>query len=236
MFNSFKRGMQDGMPIALGYLPVSFTFGMMAVSQGMPPWFAVLISMVNLTSAGQFAGLPLILSAASPLEMAMTEFIINLRYSLMSLSLTQKVHPSVSRKQKLLMSFGVTDEIFAVASNEKEVSISFFSGLSVIPYIGWAMGTLLGALIGGFLPEVLMNALTIAIYAMFIAIVTPKAKSEKNVLFAVIISIILSCAFYYLPVLNTVSSGLTVSICAILAAVLAAIFFPIKTEGGNENG
>lgn len=233
--NSFLKGLKSGIPIGLGYLSVSFTFGIMAISIGFTWWQALIISITTVTSAGQFSGINTMIIPGQYIEMLISQFTINIRYSFMSVSLSQKVNGKFKGIYRWILGFFMTDEIFAVASNEEEVSISFFSGLSVIPYVGWALGTLLGALIGGFLPEVLMNALTIAIYAMFIAIVTPKAKSEKNVLFAVIISVILSCVFYYLPVLNTISSGLTVSICAILAAVLAAIFFPIKAEGDNEN-
>ena len=234
--NSFLRGLKSGIPIGLGYLSVSFTFGLMAISIGFTWWQALLISMTTVTSAGQFSGINTMIVPGQYIEMLISQFTINVRYSFMSVSLSQKTDKKFKGIYRFLLGFFMTDEIFAVASAEDKVKRSFFFGLSVIPYIGWSLGTLSGALIGAFLPEVLMNALTIALYAMFIAIVTPKAKSEKNVLFAVIISVILSCAFYYLPILNTVSSGLTVSICAILAAVLAAVFFPIKTEGENENG
>ena len=232
MFNNFKRGLQDGMPIALGYLPVSFTFGMMAVSQGMPPWFAILISMVNLTSAGQFAGLPLILSAASPIEMAITEFIINLRYSLMSLSLTQKVHPSVSRRKKLLMSFGVTDEVFAVASVRPDlIGAKYFYGLMLTPYLGWTLGTIGGALLGSVLPDLLSSSLSIAIYGMFIAIILPEMRAQLSVSIVVAMSAILSCLFHWVPALSGVSSGFVIIICAVLASAVGALLFPVEEEG-----
>ena len=234
--NSFLRGLKSGIPIGLGYLSVSFTFGLMAISAGFTWWQALLISMTTVTSAGQFSGINTMIVPGQYIEMLISQFTINVRYSFMSVSLSQKTDKKFKGIYRFLLGLFMTDEIFAVASAEDKVKRSFFFGLSVIPYIGWSLGTLSGALIGAFLPEVLMNALTIALYAMFIAIVTPPAKQHKNVLFAVIISVILSCAFYYLPILNSVSSGLTVSICAILAAVLAAVFFPIKTEGENENG
>ena len=234
--NSFFRGLKSGIPIGLGYLSVSFTFGIMAVSIGFTWWQALIISMTTVTSAGQFSGINTMVFPGQYIEMLISQLTINVRYSFMSVSLSQKTDSKFKGIYRWLLGFFMTDEIFAVASAEKEVRRSFFFGLSVIPYLGWSLGTLMGALIGSFLPEVLMNSLTIAIYAMFIAIVTPKAKTEKNVLFAVLISVVLSCAFYYLPLLNSISSGLTVSICAILAAVIAALFFPIKSEGSENNG
>lgn len=234
--NSFFRGLKSGIPIGLGYLSVSFTFGIMAVSIGFSWWQALIISMTTVTSAGQFSGINTMVFPGQYIEMLISQLTINVRYSFMSVSLSQKTDSKFKGIYRWLLGFFMTDEIFAVASAEKEVRRSFFFGLSIIPYLGWSLGTLMGALIGSFLPEVLMNSLTIAIYAMFIAIVTPKAKTEKNVLFAVLISVVLSCAFYYLPLLNSISSGLSVSICAILAAVIAALFFPIKSEGSENNG
>ena len=116
--NSFKIGLKDGLPIALGYLSVSFTFGMMAVEGGLPVFTAVLISMTNLTSAGQFAGLDLILAGGAYLEMALTQLVINIRYALMSVSLSQKLHKSVNLLDRFLIAFSNTDEIFAVASGQ----------------------------------------------------------------------------------------------------------------------
>lgn len=178
--NSFSRGVRDGIPIALGYISVSFTFGMMAVSQGLPVWFAVAVSMTNLTSAGQFAGLSLIVSGASLLEMALTQLTINLRYALMSLSLTQKLDSSVTLADRFWISFGNTDEIFAVASGQNgPVGKKYFLGLMSTPYCGWALGTLLGAAAGNILPSPVRDALGIAIYGMFLAIIVP-ARAGKT--------------------------------------------------------
>lgn len=231
MFDNFKRGLKDGMPIALGYLPVSFTFGMMAVSQGMPAWFAIAVSMVNLTSAGQFAALPLIFSAASALEMAATQFIINMRYALMSLSLTQKVDPSVKFRSRLLMSFGITDEVFAVASvRSGTVGSRYFYGLMLTPYLGWALGTALGAMLGSILPPILSDSLSIAIYGMFIAIILPEMRAKLSVSAVVAIAAALACAFRFIPALSGVSSGFVIIICAVVAAALGAVFFPVEEE------
>ena len=114
--NKIKAGIRDGIPIGLGYFSVSFTFGMLAVKSGISPFHAVLISLLNLTSAGQFAGLTVIVSGASLLEMALTQLVINIRYALMSVSLSQKLDESVKVRQRLLIAYGNTDEIFAVAS------------------------------------------------------------------------------------------------------------------------
>ena len=233
--NSFSRGVRDGIPIALGYVSVSFTFGMMAVSQGLPVWFAVAVSMTNLTSAGQFAGLSLIVSGASLLEMALTQLTINLRYALMSLSLTQKLDPSVTPADRLWISFGNTDEIFAVASGQNgSVGKRYFLGLMSTPYCGWALGTLLGAAAGNILPSSVRDALGIAIYGMFLAIIVPAAREKRPVLAVVVTAVVLSCAFYWMPGLNRVSSGFVIIICALAAAGLGAWRFPVEEDGENK--
>ena len=232
--NSFSQGVKDGIPIGLGYLSVAFTFGMMAVSRGMPFWSALVISASNVTSAGQFAGLTLIFSGGSYFEMALTQFIINIRYALMSLSISQKMHSSVTVLDRLLFAFCNTDEVFAVASaKDGELCRRYLFGLILMPYAGWTLGTLIGGAAGSLLPDVVRSALGIAIYGMFIAIVIPPAKKNKSVLIVVSIAVALSCALRYLPALRGISSGFAIIICALVASAVGAYFFPIadKKEG-----
>ncbi len=229
--NSFKKGLKDGLPIGLGYFSVSFTFGMMAVSAGIPVWAAVLISMTNLTSAGQFAGLSIIAGAGSLVEMAMTQLVINARYSLMSLTLSQKMEKRFSIPKRLIAAFSNTDEIFAVAVNQgKEIGAKYYSGLSIIPYAGWTLGTLFGAVAGGFIPPVVNDALGLAIYAMFIAIIIPPAKKSAPIRLVIFAAVILSCLFYFVPFLKNVSSGFSIIICAVAASIIAAIVNPVNDD------
>ncbi len=231
MLQKFLKGMKDGIPIALGYLSVSFTFGMKAVSDGLFWWQALLISMTNLTSAGQFAGLSVMAGAGSLVEIACTQLVINMRYALMSLSLTQKVDKSFSRLKRWLCGFGMTDEIFAVASGKlHSVTAGYMAGLIVTPFVGWSLGTLLGAVAGNILPATVQSALSVAIYGMFIAIFVPPMKKAKPVAIVVAIGAILSCAFRFLPVIKEVSSGFAIIICAVVAAGLGAFLFPISDE------
>lgn len=234
--NSFRKGLKDGIPIALGYLSVSFTFGMAAVSGGLPVSVAVAISMTNLTSAGQFAGLDLIFSAGSLFEMALTQFVINLRYSLMSVSLSQKLHKSVNLLDRLLIAFGNTDEIFAVAmGNPQEVGKKYMCGLILTPYFGWALGTLIGAAASSLLPEIIRSALGIAIYGMFLAIIVPPMKHSRAVTAVIAIAVILSCLFKFVPFLSSVSGGFVIIICAVIAAAVGAVIKPVE-ESEAQNG
>lgn len=235
--NSFKTGLSDGVPIALGYLSVSFTFGIMASAGKLPVVIAVLISMTNLTSAGQFAGLNLILGGGSLVEMALTQLVINLRYALMSISLSQKMHKSVTLPDRFLIAFGNTDEIFAVASAKPgEVGKKYMLGLILLPFFGWSGGTLLGAAAGNILPESLTSALGIAIYGMFLAIFIPAMRRSRPITVVVLVSVALSCAFAYLPGLKNVSSGFVIILCALAASAVGALIAPVgQTDAPEES-
>ena len=240
---NFFRGMKAGIPIALGYLSVSFTFGIIAVSYGFTWWEAVIISMTTVTSAGQFSGIQTMRLPGQYLDMIISQFTINVRYSFMSVSLTQKVDKKFSGIWRWIFGFFMTDEIFAVAASEKSVSRGFFAGLSSLPWVGWALGTLLGAILGNVLPPRIMSALGIAIYGMFVAIVVPEMtkctvkpfKHLSAVTIIVLIAAVLSTLFKYMPVMNKVSSGIAISICAVAAAALGAILFPLNDSAAEAS-
>ena len=231
----FIKGLKGGFPIFLGYLPVSFTFGFMAVSGGFPVWLAVLMSLTNLTSAGQFAGTNLIIAGVSYIEISMTTFVINLRYMLMSLALSQKINRKIPVWKRLIFSFGITDETFVVASTQGEnISASYMLGLITLPFIGWAVGTFLGGSISGILPVKLQNAMGIGLYAMFIAIVIPVARESKQVLLIVILAIIVTCILKYVPIFAFISSGFRIIIATVIAAGIGAFLFPKTYEEEGE--
>ena len=229
--NSFIKGLIDGLPICFGYLSVAFAFGIFAVENGLTALEAVLISMTNVTSAGQLAAVPIIMGAGSFIELAVAQLVINLRYALMSVSLSQKLGKSVRSFDRFVIAFVNTDEVFGVASGQKEnVGRNYLYGLILTPYIGWSAGTAIGALAGNILPDSVTSALGIAIYGMFIAIVVPPAKKEKTVAAVSLIAIALGCAFRFIPMLSAVPSGFVIIICAALASALLAITAPVKTE------
>ncbi|MFR8004014.1 MAG: AzlC family ABC transporter permease [Hydrogeniiclostridium sp.] len=229
--NSFSEGFRHGIPIGLGYFSVSIAFGIKAVSGGLTPFEAVLISLTNLTSAGQFAGITVIAAGASLLEMALTQLVVNLRYALMSLSLSQKLHESVGTLKRCVIAFGNTDEIFAVASSQKgSLGLQYMLGLMTAPIFGWSLGTLTGAVADTLLPDFIRSALGIALYGMFIAIVVPPMKKQGSVRAVVTVSLVISTVFYYIPGLSSLSPGFVIIICTLAAAGLAAFLFPLPEE------
>jgi predicted branched-subunit amino acid permease len=238
---TFKEGLKDGIPIGLGYLSVSFGIGIAAVAAGLSPLIALIISMTNETSAGQKAGLDLITEclplAEGIITMILSQLIINLRYSLMGISLSQRLDGSFTTPWRMLLSFSITDEIFAVASTKGEkVGVKYFAGLSTIPYVGWSLGTLLGALAGTLLPDMVRGCLGLMLFGMFIAIIIPPARRERGVLFAVCLAVALSCVFYFVPLFDFLSDGLALIISAVIAAVVAALVFPVPAPEDKEVG
>ncbi len=233
---NYKKGVKDGLPIGLGYLSVSIAFGVQASILGVPVILSILISMTNLTSAGQLAGLPIIASAgtgvflALVLEMVLAQLVINARYFLMSLTLSQKLDKSFSLGKRFLCAFFVTDEIFAVGASHPKINVKYMLGLATLPYIGWALGTTIGALAGAFLPEFITNSLGIALYAMFIAIIVPPMVKSRGVMLAVILSAGICSALYFIPVINAIPQGFMIIISAVVSAVIVALVFPVKEE------
>ena len=233
---SFKKGIKDGIPIGLGYLAVSFTFGMMSVSSGLSIWQAVLISLTNLTSAGQFAGLDIIVAGGSYWEMALTQLVINLRYCLMSFSLSQKMRRDEPWAHRYLVAFGITDEIFGVsASQEGKVSAFYNYGAMCMAIPGWTLGTLLGAISGSLLPDFIMSALGVAIYGMFLAVIILPAKKNKAVLLVVVAAMAVSTLFAVVPGLNKISSGFVIIITTLVTAGGAAYLCPVKEDEVHES-
>lgn len=225
----FLKGIAAGVPIGLGYFAVSVGIGVAAVSAGLNVITALLISMTNLTSAGQVAGISLIAAGGSLIEMALTQAVINLRYSLMGITLSQKLDSSFTTPHRLILSAFITDEIFGVASTQLSVNVRYMYGLATVPYIGWAAGTFVGAAAGSVLPPSVVAALGLAIYGMFTAIVVPAMKRDRGVTVSVIAAAALSTAIHFVPALKFISYGFAVIISSVAAAAVSA-YFSVRGE------
>jgi len=236
--NEFINGIKDGVPICLGYFSVSMAFGISAVMSGLPAWSAVLISLTNLTSAGQFAGVNIMISAGRLIEIALTTLIINMRYFLMSLSVSQKIDEKMTLAQRFAVSFGITDEIFAVSMrHNRPLTFMYMTGLILTPLIGWTGGSAVGAFATSVMPPILSSSMGIALYGMFIAIIIPPARDSGQVLTAVLIAVAASALFAFVPILNTLSAGWTIIIITVLVSGICATLFPVteQEEGGDAS-
>ena len=227
----FLNGCRRSLPIALGYFPVSFSFGVFVASSGLPLGLATLISITNLTSSGQFAGVSLMLVQASYMETVLTLLMINARYFLMSLSLSQKIDQKMSTLERMVISFGITDETFSLASLEqKTLSFPFMSGFILIPIIGWTSGTLAGETLTNLLPASLQNAMGLALYGMFLAIIIPASSKSRAIGEVVLLAAILSTLMYVTPLFQELSSGFQLIIATLLAALYGAWHYPIEEK------
>lgn len=227
----YRKGMKDGIPVALGYFVVSITIGIAARTANLTPAQATVMSLTNLTSAGQFASFAVIAAGAPYVEMVISQLVINLRYCLMSCALSQKVDPSLPFYHRLIMSFGITDEIFGLSiSQNGRLNPWYTYGAMGVAIPGWTLGTLLGILSTGMMPQKLLSAMNMALYGMFIAIFMPAARENKILLPIIFLSMVLSAGFHRLPWFNFISSGMKIIILTLVISMGAALLFPVKEE------
>ena len=248
----FTKGIKDGLPIALGYVPVAFAYAVGAVDRGFPLWFPILISASNFTGTGQFAGTNLIAAGASLAVLFATMLVINIRYTLMSLSLAQKMGTGFPLWQRALLAFGVTDENYAVAMRQpRKLTFAYLAGLMSCSFAGWVGGTaagagasaLIGQFVGGEWYGILTGALGIALYAMFVAIILPPSRDDKRVLLLVVLSVGASCLFAFVPALAALPEGVDIIVCSVVCTSVLSLLFPRREEGeapaqngGGEKG
>ena len=230
---TFPKGLIDGIPIALGYLSVSFGFGIVATNAGLSVLAALGISMSNLTSAGQAAGVGIIAAGGTSLEMLLTQLVINMRYALMGITLSQKLDDSFTTPRRMIAAFGITDEIFALAASKPgTITPKYMYGLIVLPFIGWSLGTFLGAVASTMLPAMISSAMGIVLYAMFFALIIPPARKDYHILVVIMIAVGLSILFSNL--FFGISSGFVIIISAVVASALGAVLYPMNFDDEEE--
>ena len=228
---NYRRGLIDGIPIALGYFAVSFTLGIRGGDVGLKWYQSALMSALNYTSAGQAASLSIMEEGGSYVEQIISTLVINLRYLLMSAALTIKLSPKEKTGKRMLMGIGVTDEIFGIAiAQNTPLDPMYNVGAMSVACPGWVLGTALGGIMGEILPRVVTSSLSIALYAMFLAIIIPPARENMVVAALVVISMVLSFLFTRIPFLSGISTGMKVIILTVALSALAAYFFPIEED------
>lgn len=231
----FKKGLRDGIPIALGYFAVAFTLGIVAKNAGLTAFQTFLATALTNASAGGYAGFKIIEEGAPYFDMALTIFVVNIRYFLMSCALSQKLSPKTTLIHRLLIGFDVTDEIFGISMAVKGTLNPWYNyGAMTVSIPSWATGAALGVIMGNVLPASVVSALSVGLYGMFLAIIIPPAKKNKVIAGIVIVSMALSLGFAKLPLISQLSSGIRVIILTVIIALAAAILFPVKEDESNE--
>jgi len=225
----FREGMRDGIPISLGYLAVSFTLGIAAKNAGLTPFQAMLTSLLNNASAGEYAGFTLIAARASLLEVAVMMLVVNARYLLMSCALSQHLHPDTPIWQRFLIGYDVTDELFGISAARPGYLDPFYTmGAMLVSIPGWALGTFLGVLVGNILPVRAVSALSVALYGMFLAVIIPPAR--KNHVIAGLVTLSFAASFAASHILPDLSAGTRTILLTAVIALFAAVCFPVREE------
>lgn len=231
----FIQGAKAGIPIGMGYLAVSFTLGITARNIGLTPWQAMTMSFACHASAGQFAAMNIIAASSGLLEMAITSFIVNLRYLLLSSSLSQKISSKTPFFHRFFMAYFVTDEIFGISAAQPDYVNPFYVyGAAAVAAPCWEIGTFLGASVGSILPPSVANAMNVALYGMFLAIIIPPARKNRFIAGLVALSMGASLIFSIAPVLREISEGFRIIILTVLIAGVAAIIRPIGRDESED--
>ncbi|MCI8402843.1 MAG: AzlC family ABC transporter permease [Lachnospiraceae bacterium] len=232
---SFQQGLKAGIPIGMGYFAVSFTLGITARNAGLTPWQAMIMSLTMHASAGQFAAINVIAASAGFLEMAVTSLIVNLRYLLLSSSLSQKIGSKTAFFHRFPIAFYVTDEIFGIsAACPGYVNPFYVYGAALVAAPSWEIGTFIGASVGNILPASIANAMNVALYGMFLAIIIPPAKKDKFIACLVVLSMTASLICSILPGIRAVSDGFRIIILTVIIAGVAAWLHPVERGSTNE--
>ncbi|MBQ2672087.1 MAG: AzlC family ABC transporter permease [Clostridia bacterium] len=232
----FMKGFKDGMPIALGYIPISIACAISAIKAGLSFGVSELLGAVLFTGTGQQAAINLLKGGETAIIMyAITLFVINCRYMLFAISIAQRFEKGMKLWQKILFGILNTDEIFGFAMKEKgTLNPSYLLGLGTSPYIGFFVGTTVGSLVTDLLPASISSALGIILFAMFIAIIVPAAKESKSARGVIFIALALSVVMECVPAIKVyLDASWIIIICAIATSLIGAWLFPIKEEGGK---
>lgn len=229
--SEFVKGMRDGIPIGLGYFAVAFSLGITAKAIGLGPFTCMITSVLCHASAGEYAVYSMIGAAATYAEMAIMVLIANARYLLMSCAMSQRMHPELSFGHRLLMGFGITDELFGISiARPGYLNPNYMYGGMTISIPMWALGSAIGCFSGGILPERAVSALSVALFGMFLAIIIPPAAKDKIIAVLIVISFAASYAFTMLPVFAGISGGTKTIILTVVISAGAALFVPHKED------
>ncbi|NLJ64546.1 MAG: AzlC family ABC transporter permease [Christensenellaceae bacterium] len=223
--------MKDGIPIALGYFAVALALGIVARNAGVTALQGFFSSLITISASGEYAGFAMMAEKAPYIELAVMTFIINARYILMSLTLSQKFHESTSLLHRAIIGFFVTDELFAITAARKGYINPYYTyGAAFVAAPAWALGTGVGIVMGNILPSKVVSALSVALFGMFLALTVPAAKNNKVIFSVIIISYIASFVFPMIPAFSGISDGMKAIILTIIIASVYAVLFP-REEG-----
>lgn len=179
--NHISEGLKRTFPLFIGVIPFGLAYGISAKTAGLSLFHTLFMSLFVFAGASQFIAVEMIKEKAWLAAILITTLVVNMRHILMSLSLK----PFLNRYgllQRLAVSFGLVDEMYAVSSiyftEKKKGFISFMFASAALMYIGWAGSSLLGYILGKQIDDPLKWGLDFAMPATFIGILIPQLKSK----------------------------------------------------------
>jgi 4-azaleucine resistance transporter AzlC len=221
----FKKGIQSGISIAIGYMPIALTFGLIAKTTGLALGETVMMSLFVFAGAAQYISLSLLAQGIGTFEIVLTTFIVNIRHFLMSASLNEKAEED-SIGARMAYSFGITDETFSVAATrEGTVNAGYMFGLNLAAYSSWVIFSGLGFLIGAGLPQTLQESMSVALYAMFVGLLVPSMKNNVKVVFLAVLAAAFNSIFTLAELMST---GWAIVLATLLSAILVEAVETLK--------
>ena len=228
---TFRNGQKDAIPVGLGYFAVSFALGIAMRNVGLSAFAGFIISLLNNASAGEFAGITMIAAHASLIETALMVLAANARYFLMSTAFSQKFDEKTSMLHRCIIGFVLTDELFAlVIRTIGPLKPQYYYGMMSVAMPGWAFGTMFGVIFGSLLPARIVSALSVALFAMFLAVIIPTARTNRVILVTVLLGFGFSFLSTIVPVIRDLSEGVRMIGLTILIAAGAAFLAPVKED------
>jgi predicted branched-subunit amino acid permease len=219
----------------MGYLAVAFSLGIIAAKAGLTPIEGFISSFFTRASAGEYGTYTLVMVNAAYVETIAMCVVVNLRYMLMSAALSQKIAPGTSWWRRLLMACCITDEVFGISiAHPGYTPPSYTYAAALISTLFWASGCALGIMAGSLLPAMMVTALSMSLYGMFMAIIIPAARRDGKVLIAVVVSALMSGLCAMAPVIGEWSSGMRTVVLTVVISAVAAWLKPIKEENDGE--
>lgn len=227
----FRQGLRDGVPIGLGYAAVGFGIGLSCRAASLTPFQGLLLSLMNNASAGEYGGITVMAEDAGFVTMVLMMLVVNARYMLMSCALSQKLSPATPLKDRLIIGFDLTDELFGIAiAQPGYLSPSYYYGAMCAAMPCWSLGTLLGVIVGQLLPVWALSGLSVLLFGMFIAIIVPAGKQDKVVLCCILVSFAAGYLALKVPVLRELSEGMRTLVLTVVISAAAAVLFPRREE------
>ncbi len=216
-------GVRAGVPIAVGYLPIGITFGLVGTSAGLTTLETLSLSLLVFAGASQFVAVNLMVLGASAGEIVLTTLVLNIRHFLMTSALSRRMAPGMSTGIAVLVALGITDETFSVASlqDEEVLAPSFCLGLNAVAYLAWCGGTAMGTLAASVIPAAIRSSMGIALYAMFVGLLVPRITVDRHALIVAVSAMGIHLVFR-LSALSALGAGWGIVAATVIAASVGA--------------